>query len=400
MTTRHSSAQIVPGSMSNPSFTKNKIGNYPALNGLRFIAALAVVCFHYCPAVSWPWVNRVFAVGPAAVGFFFLLSGFVLALHHPNVSSRGTFWRARLIRIYPMYIFAFLLFLPIGIAKYHHDPKMLLISMAVNLPMVQAWTSLSQSWNGPSWSLSAEAFMYLTFPLLVRRMVRFNHLAAWAALSAIPPVLTVAFCQQWLPASLWRSWIGNNPIFWLPLFCFGIALGLRRKQSNGSASLSVERERSRDLPIFASLGCVILLAIFCPVQYREIFINGGPAILFGFIVLLCTYRSPWAEKLFGNPAMDRMGRASYITYIVQAPLWHYFMAFSNLFTRHPLSDSRATMAQFLVFAVVLVGISLCLDLFVDEPVRNWFNRKRKPYGSPAVCPIPQTSILMDGTSGS
>lgn len=297
-----------------------------------------------------------------------------------------------------MYLLAFLLFLPIAVAKYHHDPKMFLASMALNLPMVQAWTSLSQSWNGPSWSLSVEAFMYLSFPLLVRGIRRFNHVAVWAALAVVPSVLTFAFCLHWVPESIWRSWIGNDPVFWMPLFCFGIALGLRRQRSRVSAETS--RKRSLDLPIFGLLASVALLAVFWPVQYREVFINGGAAILFGLIVLLCTYRSPWAEKVFGNRAMDHLGKASYITYIIQAPLWHYFLAFCNLLTRRTLSDSTATMAQFLIFGVVLVGVSLCLDLFVDEPVRNWFNRRRKPFANVVIRPVPQSGVLMDGTSGS
>jgi peptidoglycan/LPS O-acetylase OafA/YrhL len=184
----------------------------------------------------------------------------------------------------------------------------------------------------------------------------------------------------------------------MPLFCFGIALGLRRQRSRVSAETS--RKRSLDLPIFGLLASVALLAVFWPVQYREVFINGGAAILFGLIVLLCTYRSPWAEKVLGNRAMDRLGKASYITYIIQAPLWHYFLAFCNLLTRRTLSDSTATMAQFLIFGVVLVGVSLCLDLFVDEPVRNWFNRRRKPFANVVIRPVPQSGVLMDGTSGS
>src|SRR5262249_12778258 len=153
-------------------------------------------------------------------------------------------WRARLLRIYPMYLLAFLLFIPIALAKYHHHPKMLLFSVVVNLSMVQAWTSLSQSWNGPSWSLSVEAFMYLLFPLLVRYIGKFNNLGIWAALAVAPSVLTFAFSLHWVSVSTWRSWIGNNPVFWLPLFCFGIALGLWRDQSESSALATRAEKRS------------------------------------------------------------------------------------------------------------------------------------------------------------
>jgi peptidoglycan/LPS O-acetylase OafA/YrhL len=92
------------------------------------------------------------------------------------------------------------------------------------------------------------------------------------------------------------------------------------------------------------------------------------------MVVFCTYHSPWAEKILGNRLMDRLGKASYITYIVQAPLWHYFLACSNFLGHRPLSQSSATMTQFLLFGLLLVLASLVLDAFVDEPVRTWLRR--------------------------
>lgn len=362
--------------------------NFPALNGLRFLAALAVVCFHYCPPVSWQWLNSIFASGPAAVGFFFLLSGFVLALHHPGVPSERKFWRARLLRIYPMYIFAFLLFLPLAFEKYHHDPKMFLASAAVNITMLQAWTTISQSWNGPSWSLSVEAFLYFTFPFLVRLMARRagegRRVALWAALALAPSLLTLGFCARWIPAAMWRGWIGNNPVFWLPLFSFGIALGLWRDRANPAG------KRSMDTPVFALLGIIVLFAVFWPAQDREMLINGGTALFLGVLVLLCTYRAPIANRVLGNPAMDRLGKASYITYIVQAPLWHYFLAFVNFLKHRPLAEEHATLPVFLSFVAVLIGASLFLDAFVDEPVRSWFNRKRQ-----AVSTVPAPAVATE-----
>jgi peptidoglycan/LPS O-acetylase OafA/YrhL len=334
------------------------------------------------------WVGNLCESGPAAAGFFFLLSGFVLALHHPAVPDRKRFWRARLLRIYPMYLFAFLLFFPIAVGKYYHDPVLLVASMAVNLPMLQSWTNLSQSWNGPSWSLSVEAFLYLMFPLLVRRIGRFGNLAAWSALAVAPTILTIGFCAQWIPAATWRSWIGNNPVFWLPLFCFGMALGLRRDKTSPATKPSM------DVPIFASLALVPVLAVFWPARYREMLINGGAVLLFGVIILLCTFHSPVTEKIFGNPLMDRLGKASYITYIVQAPLWHYFVAFVNLMRHQALSDSISTVPLFLLFVLILVGASLCLDAYFDEPVRAWFNRRRRPAAA-----VPASIVPSEATGG-
>jgi peptidoglycan/LPS O-acetylase OafA/YrhL len=347
---------------------REKAKHYPSLNGLRFIAAMAVVGYHFRPLRSLPGVGPFFATGPAAVGFFFLLSGFVLAFQYPNVSDSTKFWRARLIRIYPMYLFAFLLFFPIALQKYHHDGKALIASFAVNVTMLQAWTSLSQSWNGPSWSLSVEAFLYLVFPFIVSYIEFRRHAAIWMTLSLLPSALTVAFYLHLIPETLWHTWIRNSPLFWLPVFCFGVALG---KWRSGFSALP---ERSFDGPIVVLLGLVAMLtAIWIP-QYREILIDGLAAPLFGLIVVMCTFHAPWIGRMLGNPAMDRLGSASYIIYIIQAPLWHYSVGARNLISGRPLYESTVGMRGFLCYVLILICVSLLIDRLIDKPVREWINR--------------------------
>src|SRR5579884_3817814 len=92
---------------------------FPALNGLRFLAALAVVIFHYAPRINGYarvpiFLRNLNGEGPCAVGFFFILSGFVLAHRYLRNDDRelpaGNFYWARFLRIYPAYFLAFLLF--------------------------------------------------------------------------------------------------------------------------------------------------------------------------------------------------------------------------------------------------------------------------------------------------
>src|ERR1700692_2558742 len=87
-----------------------KSETFTALNGLRFLAALAVVIFHYAPRVDVyhqvpGFIRNLINEGPAAVSFFFILSGFVLAHRHlygnSRVQSAPAFYRARFARLYP-----------------------------------------------------------------------------------------------------------------------------------------------------------------------------------------------------------------------------------------------------------------------------------------------------------
>src|SRR5208282_2377784 len=96
----------------------------------------------------------------------------------------SAFYWARFVRLYPIYLLSFLLYLPIAVQKYvlypspestgHHT---FVLSAVLSCLMLQSWTPLAQAWNGPSWSLSVEAFMYLMFPLVGFRLVRLSRRA-------------------------------------------------------------------------------------------------------------------------------------------------------------------------------------------------------------------------------
>src|SRR5947209_17256968 len=79
----------------------------PALTGLRFLAAVCILVHHSLGSFGFP---NSFSFGPGLVGavtFFFVLSGFILAYNHPDVSAPGDwkrFWLARWARIWPAHV--------------------------------------------------------------------------------------------------------------------------------------------------------------------------------------------------------------------------------------------------------------------------------------------------------
>jgi len=86
-----------------------------SLTGMRFFAAIYVVIFHY-PGIYNPILPLKITTfahhGYAAVGFFFVLSGFILTYNYShlnfNKSEKLNFYLSRFSRIYPAYIFAFI----------------------------------------------------------------------------------------------------------------------------------------------------------------------------------------------------------------------------------------------------------------------------------------------------
>lgn len=94
----------------------------PALTGLRLLAALYVVSFHYAPPLSQGF-DVFTSAGYSAVSLFFILSGFVLAYNHIDMErdaitvDRGRFWLSRFARVYPAYLLALALMAPVFISS-------------------------------------------------------------------------------------------------------------------------------------------------------------------------------------------------------------------------------------------------------------------------------------------
>jgi peptidoglycan/LPS O-acetylase OafA/YrhL len=144
-----------------------------ALTGLRFYAALLVVVHHVTHNLApIPVIRDIFLVGGVGVSFFFVLSGFVLMwTRNPDASNRA-FYRNRFARVFPLHALTWavagaFIFLTAG----KLDP---VVAVAA-LVLLQSWIPVERFYfgmNGPSWSLSCEAFFYVAFPWLARQVTQ------------------------------------------------------------------------------------------------------------------------------------------------------------------------------------------------------------------------------------
>lgn len=152
------------------------------LTALRFMAALWVVLYTFWPNLDVSFLPNLAAKGYLGVELFFVLSGFILShvyLHafaEKRFSYRGFLW-ARIARVYPLHVFTLLGVMALGLAAVavglSIDASVLSWkSLPAHLLMVHAWGFANEAgWNHPSWSISAEWFAYLAFPLFA--------MAAW-----------------------------------------------------------------------------------------------------------------------------------------------------------------------------------------------------------------------------
>jgi peptidoglycan/LPS O-acetylase OafA/YrhL len=146
----------------------------PALDGIRALAILLVLLFHWFPVDHW--VN-VLPNGPIGVTLFFVLSGYLISNILMGQQAAGTFLHSfknfvirRALRIFPIY-FLVLLGLLVG--------KKIGIQVVTNFyehPVYywtyfyNHWLEQTQNWSdmlSPYWSLSVEEQFYIVWPFFM-----------------------------------------------------------------------------------------------------------------------------------------------------------------------------------------------------------------------------------------
>lgn len=166
----------------------------PSLTGLRFFAALLVFGFHLTLSTSLipphhpvnPFADSTLAdhlewvfskAGYVGVSFFFVLSGFVLTWSSRPGEARTTFWRRRMLKIFPNHLVMWLL-------------AMVTFAAAITRPL--GWLSnifllhsffpqgdVYVSVNSPSWTLCSELLFYLMFPWLIAGLRKIAPARLW-----------------------------------------------------------------------------------------------------------------------------------------------------------------------------------------------------------------------------
>lgn len=177
------------------------------LTGLRAYAALSVVLLHMRTLFSYDGnpFDFIFSNGGNGVQVFFVLSGFILAYTHGDrfrdgltVSNYLFFVRLRFARIYPVHLFMLLVVtLQLWLWRGFDPLSDTVCAFVANITLTQAWGTLAgAAYNQPAWTISAEWFAYLLFPVLA--LTSRSGPFAWlllssATIAAIPAVSRFMF---------------------------------------------------------------------------------------------------------------------------------------------------------------------------------------------------------------
>ncbi len=216
---------------NKPPALPNARGHMAPLDGLRGVAILMVMAFHFAwvqPPRSLPAKLFVFvgSFGWAGVDLFFVLSGFLIT--GILLDSKATphyfrnFYARRVLRIFPLYYGVLLVTLVVlpHIVSYDTPELRALLGAQGWLWLYSANVSVAIEhghwvWNadwlrlGMLWSLAVEEHFYLVWPLLVFVLSRKAMLRTSLVIIGALPLLR---------AAMWRAGVAPDTIYCLSLF--------------------------------------------------------------------------------------------------------------------------------------------------------------------------------------
>ncbi|MFC7304754.1 acyltransferase family protein [Streptomyces monticola] len=180
-----------------------------SLTGLRFLAAALVFFSHFVtsgllfgPEAPSGMIDLAGRSGGIAVGFFFVLSGFVLTYSSRPGDTASHFWLRRFAKIYPTHAIAWII--SVLLVAWAGE-QVLAAAAGSKLLLFHGWiphpSFINNNVNPVSWSLCCEALFYALFPWLLRALRRIPADGLWwAAGLTVALIFSVPVVAQFLPA--------------------------------------------------------------------------------------------------------------------------------------------------------------------------------------------------------
>ncbi|PSR56998.1 acyltransferase [Adhaeribacter arboris] len=344
--------------------------HFIVLDGLRGIAALAVVIFHFMEWV-YPDSSRNFiGHGFLAVDFFFCLSGFVIGYAYDDrIGKIGVmeFLKSRLIRLHPLVILGSVL----GLLAFLLDPyavykgvygtgKLILIFLCsvlhIPFPVMEDRAFNLYGLNAPSWSLFWEYLANIVYGLILYKLSS-RYLTILTLLAG-----AILCLVGYRAGNLLGGWSGGT--FWD---------GGARIAYSFSAGLFIYRSKwvIKNKLGFIGLAFLLLLAFVMP-HFKWNWVVEVLVVLFYFPLLVAlgagASLSTRVEKI-----CVFSGNISYPLYMTHyAAIW----VFGNYYTSH----KPGTTELFVIVSigtVLLVGVAYLVMVGYDIPVRRYLNSKRQ-----------------------
>jgi peptidoglycan/LPS O-acetylase OafA/YrhL len=377
-----------------------------SLDGLRFIAAGTVLFSHgYFYLLLFQQNSGVTSynapfVALANIGMtlFFVLSGFVIHYNYgSSVSLPGgvrAFFVARFARLYPLFL---LVFVVSTIESFRSaDGKVdILGPMPLYLTFTQSWwfwvfgdRVASEAYSdatGLMWSLSTEAFFYLSYPLLapvLRRLAGARLVIIGCIVALIGSGLAYELTEYRGYLNIWAELYTGNPqaahgfSHWLIynspwIRGFEFLIGAFTAQFVMTTKIEPARAKVAGS---AALAVILVAYVYSTVALLPLSgaITTCVAGAFGILMGSSAVKGQVFSRVLSNRWMVLGGEASYSLYLL-----HYWVMHN---IGHRLADNRPLAARVVLFVILMlvsVAIARLSYLIYERPmirvVRRFFS---------------------------
>jgi peptidoglycan/LPS O-acetylase OafA/YrhL len=362
-----------------------------ALDGVRGLAILSVLCYHYLvvgslqPSGVGKYLLPAAKMGWAGVDLFFVLSGFLITGILLNARTATNYYKAfygrRVLRIFPVYYLAVALVFWVVVPLQHHGGFFALHPAGNFGPREQLWYWVNLSnlrtafypllipMLSPFWSLSIEEQFYLVWPAVVRNLRLRSLMVLCLAGMVFSAVLrNLPWIQHW--NSVYDNLIYRMTPLHMDGLLFGgvIAIllpsyGHSRTARNlfaalfwGSFAGLVVLARDPDGPVMPRVG-LSLLALFA-----------------GSLIWLCAAPtgSKTARFIFSRKPLVHLGKLSYFIYVFHVPMFIYIPILGRHFVRGYIATGHHPYMLHILFAslsfVVTYACAALSSRFFEGPI--------------------------------
>jgi len=340
--------------------------NYLHLDVLRFIAAIGIVFFHYIHNADFGANHQLEKIVLDNNGFrlfvdiFFMISGFIIfALYHNRISNSSeyySFMKKRIARLIPLHFITLFFFIIIGILisifniNINHPESYDNSCIIPNLLMIHSYNVCnSLTFNGASWSISAEMGMYLLAPIFIIMVTHIPVIAFFTSLIVIAILFTASNSERY-----WFEWTFDfGVIRALPSFILGMVLFKFK-----------DKLKWIPFPSFMLFTFLTIFILLQPILPKYIFLPIAYSIVLFAVAADSSEKIP---KFVSSTAW--LGRLTYSVYMIHGVI--------SLLIIKVLSEKLFTFTgleanlMILLTVILLIPISFASLILFEMPMRRW-----------------------------
>lgn len=335
---------------------------FPALTGLRALAAWLIFFYHFNQFDRAGLPGRILNEFHIGVTLFFVLSGFLICSRYASHIQLSWPWLSsyvyrRFIRIYPLYLLLTCLVFVVhqlvpsydsdGLYTTSHLPGKVLIIL-MNLTLLRSWfTHFRFTGIGAGWTLTVEECFYLLAPFLILVLrYRLSRLPVYIAGFIVIGCLLVALPAPWHPFGFMPSYSFMFSATFFGRCCeflAGVSLALLWLRKAPILRWLSQRVACTAVGIAWVIGCLGLLVVDSAMLWGEQWVDWGRIAINNLVLVpgICLLlvglinESTHLGRLLGSRPFGLFGKASYALYLIHAGVLDRFLT-QHVTTNLPL----------------------------------------------------------------